>query len=104
MKSKKWMALCLTGMIAFSAAACGIAGTEVKAAEAAEETEETGIADTLERIDMTKWLYNEEDDVYYQTGISYCTDPADASCETLAVFVPGAYMHAMDNGDGTYSC
>ncbi len=110
LKTKKWMALCLTGMIAFSASACGLSGTEVKAeetaeaAETAEETIETGISDTLERIDMTKWQYNEDDDVYYQTGISYCADPADASYETLAVFVPGAYMNAVDNGDGTYSC
>ena len=110
LKTKKWMALCLTGMIAFSASVCGLSGTEVKAeetaeaAETAEETIETGISDTLERIDMTKWQYNEDDDVYYQTGISYCADPADASYETLAVFVPGAYMNAVDNGDGTYSC
>ena len=110
LKTKKWMALCLTGMIAFSASACGLSGTEVKAeetaeaAETAEETIETGISDTLEKIDMTKWQYNEDDDVYYQTGISYCADPADASYETLAVFVPGAYMNAVDNGDGTYSC
>ena len=101
MKTKIWMFLCLAGMIAFSSAVCGLNSTEVKAAE---ETSETGTTDTPEEIDMTKWLYNEEDDVYYQTGISYCADPADASYETLAVFVPGAYMHAMDNGDGTYSC
>ena len=101
MKTNKWIALCMTGMLAFSAAACGLAVTEVKAAEAANET---GTYDTLKKIDMSKWLYNEDDDVYYQTGISYCADPADASYETLAVFVPGAYMNAMDNGDGTYSC
>ena len=53
---------------------------------------------------MTKWQYNADDDVYYQTGISYCSDPADASYETLAVFVPGAYMTGTENGDGTYTC
>lgn len=59
---------------------------------------------TLSQIDMGKWQYNEDDDVYYQIGISYCENPADESYETLAVFVPGAYMTGTDNGDGTYTC
>ena len=59
---------------------------------------------TLSQIDMGKWQYNEDDDVYYQIGISYCENPADESYETLAVFVPGAYMTSTDNGDGTYTC
>ena len=59
---------------------------------------------TLSQIDMSKWQYNEDDDVYYQIGISYCENPADESYEQLAVFVPGAYMTGTDNGDGTYTC
>ena len=77
----------------------------------AEETQkEDAAADAgttvtgLETIDNTKWSYNADDDVYYQVGISYCENPADASYETLAIFVPGAYMTASDNGDGTYTC
>ena len=58
----------------------------------------------LEKLDMTKWQYNADDDVYYQIGITYCETPADESYETLAVFVPGAYMTGIDNGDGTYTC
>lgn len=27
---------------------------------------------SMQKIDMTSWLYNEEDDVYYKTGIVYC--------------------------------
>lgn len=42
--------------------------------------------------------------MYYQVGISYCENPSDASYETLAVFVPAAYMNGTDNGDGTYTC
>jgi hypothetical protein len=68
-------------------------------------TEDTGTPVTnLSKIDNSKWQYNADDDVYYQLGISYCENPADASYETLAVFVPGAYMNATDNGDGTYTC
>lgn len=55
-------------------------------------------------IDMTKWNYNADDDVYYQIGIPYCASPADESYETLAVFVPGTYLSGSDNGDGTWSC
>ena len=64
----------------------------------------SSVQTTLSQIDMGKWQYNEEDDVYYQIGISYCENPADESYETLAVFVPGAYMTSTDNGDGTYTC
>ena len=55
-------------------------------------------------IDMTKWNYNADDDVYYQIGIPYCASPADESYETLAVFVPGTYLNGSENGDGTWSC
>jgi hypothetical protein len=72
---------------------------------AAVETEASGEAVTnLDQIDNTKWQYNAEDNVYYQLGIQYCENPADASYETLAIFVPGEYMDATDNGDGTYTC
>ena len=68
------------------------------------DTSEAEAVTTLSKIDNTKWQYNAEDDVYYQIGISYCAAPADESYETLSVFVPGAYMTAQDNGDGTYTC
>ena len=70
-----------------------------------EETDASGsIVTDLEKIDMSKWMYHSEDNVYYQTGIAYCETPADASYETLAVFVPGEYFSGTDNGDGTYTC
>lgn len=58
----------------------------------------------LDLIDMTAWNYNAEDHVYWQTGLAYCANPADAAFENLGVYVPGAYMTAADNGDGTYTC
>ena len=57
----------------------------------------------LSKVDMTKWQYNEEDHVYYQIGIQYCENPADLTYETLSVFLPEAYLNAVDNGDGTYT-
>lgn len=82
-------------MMALSLAACSGGG---------EETDVTAVSTGLAKIDNSKWLYNEDDDVYYQTGIVYCENPADESYENLAVFVPGAYMDATDNGDSTYTC
>ncbi len=81
--------------ICLGLAACGGTGSS---------SEGTEVTTSLETIDNSKWQYNSDDDVYYQIGISYCETPADESYETLAVFVPGAYMDATDNGDGTYTC
>ena len=58
----------------------------------------------LPKIDMTKWQYNETDDVYWQVGLSYAATPADSGYETMGVFVPGAYFEGTENGDGTYTC
>ncbi len=54
--------------------------------------------ETLPKIDMSKWLYNAEDDVYYQTGLSYAASPADEKYETLGIFVPGAFFTAEKSG------
>ena len=61
-------------------------------------------ADFMPKVDMNAWKYQEEADVWYQTGISYCKLPADPDIETMGFFVPGAYMMGTDNGDGTWSC
>ncbi len=58
----------------------------------------------LSKPDITRWQYDAEEDIYYQLGIGYCESPADESYEQLAIFVPGAYMNASDNGDRTYTC
>ena len=79
--------------------------TAVEAAAESQSRSDTSQAITnLDKIDNTKWLYNEEDNVYYQLGIQYCENPADENYEELAIIVPAAYMNATDNGDGTYTC
>lgn len=70
----------------------------------AVKSEAEAVVSNLDRIDMTKWQYNADDDVYWQVGLSYCETPADAGYETMGFFVPGAYFTATDNGDGTYTC
>ncbi|MCC8097422.1 MAG: copper amine oxidase N-terminal domain-containing protein, partial [Eubacterium sp.] len=71
---------------------------------AAEEAEENEAETVLSKIDSTKWQYNEESGVYWQVGVQYCANPVDLTYETLGVFVPEAYMDAVENGDGTYTC
>lgn len=55
------------------------------------------------KLDSKAWKYDSDNDVYYQLGLVYCTDPASESLESLAVFVPGKYFTAEANGS-TYSC
>lgn len=62
------------------------------------------IQTSLEKIDMAQWQYDKDTDVYWQTGIVYCENPADVSYENLGIYVPGAYMDGSENGDGTYTC
>lgn len=101
MKKAHILFVCLLMIV--SLAACTSSKEEDNTAEDATENNNE-ISSGLSKIDNTKWSYNSDDDVYYQIGISYCEDPADENYETLAVFVPGAYMNATDNGDGTYTC
>ncbi|MDO4404739.1 MAG: subtype A tannase [Atopobiaceae bacterium] len=70
----------------------------------ATTNESAGAAETSLAFDSAAWRYDADDDVYYQLGVSYCETPADDDYERLAILVPGAYMSATDNGDGTYTC
>ncbi|MCR4821501.1 MAG: hypothetical protein K5873_01350 [Treponema sp.] len=58
---------------------------------------------SLAKINMSSWLYNAQDDVYYQTGLVYVSKPADTKYESLGIFVPGKYFDGKENGDGTYT-
>ena len=114
---KKMTAAVMTVLMLCQLTACGASSTDdtrttevmetgtQKESITQDETDTSGnIVTNLEKIDMSKWMYHSDDNVYYQIGISYCKVPADSSYETLAVFVPGDYFSATDNGDGTYSC
>ena len=99
---KQFMARLLSALMCTTMLACG---SGAASADAADDLQgETEAMTNLPKVDQTAWQYNADDDVYYQIGISYCETPADTAYETLAIFVPGAYMTATENGDGTYSC
>ena len=103
---RKTIALLLAALMVCSLAACGAQGTNenTTSANEASQTKTGDVVSNLSKIDMSKWEYNADDNVYYQIGISYCETPADSSYETLAVFVPGDYFSGTENGDGTYTC
>lgn len=50
------------------------------------------------------WNYDKENDVYWQINIVYCSDAETTGYESMGIYVPGAYMNAEANGDGTYTC
>ena len=55
-------------------------------------------------FDSSAWKYDADNDVYYQIGVVYCTDPETTDYESMGIYVPGAYLNGTDNGDGTYTC
>ena len=99
---KQLMALLLTVLMFTTLLTCGSGAASADAAD--DLRGETEAVTNLPKVDQTAWQYNGDDDVYYQIGISYCETPADPAYETLAIFVPGVYMTATENGDGTYTC
>lgn len=102
---KKLFGVIMAALMVFSMSACGSQnGTSENSGTENQTTNQSEAVTNLAKIDSKVWQYNSDDDVYYQIGISYCEKPADTNYETLAVFVPGSYMNATDNGDGTYTC
>lgn len=55
-------------------------------------------------IDSAAWRHDADNDIYYQLGVSYCAHPEATGYESMGIYVPGAYLTAVDNGDGTYTC
>lgn len=95
--------LCVVLICALLLTGCGL-GSNGGAESAGNDSKEVQVESRLDKIDMTQWQYNAENDVYWQVGIAYCENPADENYETLGIFVPGAYMTGTENGDGTYTC
>ena len=109
---KKGLSIILCAILASTVIFTGCANNGSSSSESASQSSSSAVSSnstgevktSLSKIDMTKWQYNSDDKVYYQIGISYCSNPADESYEKLAVFVPADYFDAADNGDGTYTC
>lgn len=116
---KKASVVILSGTIALSLCACT---TTIKASGYTETSKEVSIdtSTTQEvnsellkdydqdmeslKFDNTVWNYDAENDVYWQLGVGYCTDPESVEYETMGIYIPGAYMTGVKNDDGTYTC
>ena len=56
-------------------------------------------------VDMTAWNHDDDNDVWWQVGLAYCTSPQLTDYETLGLYVPGAYLTGTQNDDGeTWTC
>lgn len=55
-------------------------------------------------FDNSKWSYDKDNNVYWQIKVGYCAKPETTTYETMGIYVPGAYMTATQNSDGTYTC
>lgn len=122
MNSKRFLfLLCLMAAVALLAA-CGqtpattgettaTATTAVTTAPEATAAAQSGATDAASvangaaslAFDNSAWNYDADNDVYWQIGVQYVTNPATLEYETLGIYVPGAYVAAADNGDGTYT-
>lgn len=69
----------------------------------ASSQERTTVGQYSLAFDNAAWQYDEINDIYWQVGVVYVANPASLDYETLGIYVPGAYLEASANGDGTYT-
>lgn len=71
--------------------------------QASSSQETTAVGQYSLAFDNAAWQYDEANDIYWQVGVVYVANPASLDYETLGIYVPGAYLEASANGDGTYT-
>ena len=54
-------------------------------------------------FDNTNWSYDSTNNVYYQVGVFYCSNPASTTHESLGIYVPGEYMTCTES-NSKYTC
>lgn len=54
-------------------------------------------------FDNSKWNYDATNNVYWQIGINYVSNPESTAYESFGIYVPGDYLSATSNGNGTYT-
>ena len=54
-------------------------------------------------LNSSNWSYDSTNNVYYQIGLTYYTNPATTTYETLGIYVPGEYMTCTQGSSG-YTC
>ncbi len=69
----------------------------------ASSQERTAVGQYSLIFDNAAWQYDEINDIYWQVGVVYVANPSSLDYESLGIYVPGAYLEATANGDGTYT-
>ncbi|WP_138493357.1 subtype A tannase [Paenibacillus pinistramenti] len=112
---KKTLTVALVGTMSLSLIACDSSSSSNTAAESssAPSASASAAADLLSSykqdntsltFDNSAWNYDKDNNVYWQIGVKYSSKPETTDYETMAIYVPGEYMTAAANGDGTYTC
>lgn len=103
---RDFLALASAGTVA-GLAACSRPSTQNANEESGGDEQEQPSVDLREfeslKLDEKAWLHDDDNDVYYQLGLTYCKEPASESLESLAIFVPGKYFTAKKSGS-KYEC
>ncbi|WP_167148012.1 subtype A tannase [Actinomyces sp. ZJ308] len=86
------------GLLGLGACSAGGAASQASVASSSQAPTDPKLA-----LDNAAWRYDATGDVYYQLGLSYVATPQASDYETLGIYVPGAYLSATDNGNGTYT-
>lgn len=83
--------------------AIGLAGCTASSSSAGSGGATAGSGTPSVTFDGAAWSYDETNDVYYQIGRYYVANPQATDYETLGIYVPGKYLTAKKNSDGTFT-
>lgn len=86
-----------------TAAPTTAASTPETTATAAIAPTQTGVETKTLAFNNAAWHYDADHDVYWQIGVVYVTQPETTDYESLGIYIPGVYMTATANTDGTYT-
>ncbi|MBQ3300784.1 MAG: esterase [Eggerthellaceae bacterium] len=101
-----------SGAVGAAWSLCGCASqatqssSSIASASSASQSDASSIATVSAgvTIDSNAWHYDADNDVYYQIGVQYCSNPHAPKYESMGIYVPGAYFDAKENSDGTFAC
>lgn len=86
---------------------CSSSGTDTDASGSSASSAAANVTTAFSSklaVSSKKWKYDSKNDVYYQLGLAYCTNPVADDYESMGIYVPGAYFDGKKNGNGTYTC
>ena len=64
---------------------------------------EQKVESTILDLDSSDWSLDSENGVYYQIGLSYCTNVTNIEYQTMAIYAPKEYLTCTQTGE-KYKC